>query len=76
MNKLYLIGIFAALLSIGAINSTNQSISKLEAYNVIISRIDSAAFDSTEIFVSKQILPANTIIEVTSKTIKSPDHDS
>ena len=46
MNKLYLIGIFAALLSIGAINSTNQSISKLEAYNVIISRIDSAAFDS------------------------------
>lgn len=76
MKKIYLIITYVLLLSIGAINSTNQSITKLEAYNIVISGIDSISLNSTEIFVSKQILPANTTIEIGTESIESPDYDS
>lgn len=76
MKKMYFIIIYVLLLSIGAINSANKSITKLEAYNIVISGIDSTTLDSTEIFVSKQILPANTVIEIGDKSIESPDYGS
>ncbi len=76
MKRIYLIITYALLLSIGAINSTNQSITKLEAYNIVINGIDSTSLDSTEIFVSKRILPANTTIEIGTESIESPDYDS
>ena len=40
MKKMYFIIIYVLLLSIGAIKSANQSITKLEAYNIVISGID------------------------------------
>ena len=39
MKKMYFIIIYVLLPSIGAINSANKSITKLEAYNIVISGI-------------------------------------
>lgn len=76
MKKLYLIITCAFLLSMGATNSMNQSITKLEAYNIVLNGIDSTSLDSTEIFVSKQILPANTVIKIGTESIESPNYNS
>ena len=61
MKKMYFIIIYVLLLSIGAINSANKSITKLEAYNIVISGIDSTTLDSTEIFPSRYYQPTQSL---------------
>ena len=51
MKKMYFIIIYVLLLSIGAINSANKSITKLEAYNIVISGIDSTTLDLSLIHI-------------------------
>lgn len=39
MKKMYFIIIYVLLLSLGAINSANQSITKLEAYTIVTNQL-------------------------------------